>query len=97
VIIQLAEGRWGSGTLRKRVWRKTQLDHYKGNVPEFVLSRALEIKREAPETSFEVMSLVQETTNKAPEPLPDPFLIARHGNETYFIDVWDEKEYEKEL
>jgi len=58
------------------------------NVPPFVLRKAIDIKRACPEVKLMVESISSD---------PDPFLVAKLGRETYYIEVWDEKDFEKEL
>lgn len=69
-------------------WRSTPLRKYKGEVPEFALSHALEIKERVPGVEFEVEVLSVD--------IYDPFLIACCGKERFYIDVWDERDFEKQ-
>jgi hypothetical protein len=92
-------GNWGRGTRTAHTWERIPLPYYQGNVPEFVLSRALEIQQRVPGVQFDVIQLTDTTESKAPVRLIDPFLIAylgeqSHPTEHYYIDVWDEKDYE---
>lgn len=84
----------GKRTTRK--WVSSQLKDYAGNVPEFALDRALRIQAACPRASFSVSQLYEEIES-IPRPLPDPFLIVTLGIESYYVDVWDEKEYEAKL
>lgn len=90
------ESHWGTGDRRVRAWETYPLRSYLGNVPEFVLDKAISIAKVLPTAEFQIVQLV-ETTDRKPRPLPDPFLLVSLGNERYFIDVWDEKEYEKTI
>jgi len=67
-------------------WRRTKLSKYRGEVPEFALSRAIEIKEHLPKARFYVDEL---TVDKR----YDPFLVAACGREKFYIDVWDEPEF----
>jgi hypothetical protein len=69
-------------------WERTALDSYKAPVPEFVLSKALQIKEELPDAQFFVDSCRFH---------PDPFLAVKLGNEMFYIEVWDEPEFESKL
>jgi hypothetical protein len=112
------------GSRQQRVWRTYALSGYKGSVPEHVLSRALEIKREFPKVHLSIQQLVEEK-REGVKRLVDPFLVAEHLEaknenrenasiftmnsfwfdvrqqepplERFYIDVWDEKEYERTL
>jgi hypothetical protein len=70
-------------------WRRTKLAKYQGEVPEFALSRAIEIKERLPKVRFYVDELTVEKRY-------DPFLIAACGRERFYIDVWDEPEFSSE-
>lgn len=71
-------------------WRKVPLAQYKGTVPEFALSRAIEIKERLPKAEFFVEELVIEKRY-------DPFLVVVRGRERFYIDVWDERDFEATL
>jgi hypothetical protein len=83
------------GTRTVRKWAQCNLSAYQGNVPEFVLAKAIAIKETRPGVNFSVDQLFEE--REVIERDPDPFLIAQLGDEHYYIDVWDEKEYEAQL
>jgi hypothetical protein len=68
-------------------WRCTKLAKFKGEIPEFALSRAVEIKERLPKARFYVEELTVEKRY-------DPFLIVACGRERFYIDVWDEAEFE---
>ncbi len=65
------------------------LREYDGEVPEYALSRALEIKERMPSAEFDVEELRVSKRY-------DPFLIVHCGRERFYIEVWDEKPFEKE-
>jgi hypothetical protein len=71
----------------RATWRCTKLAKYRGAIPEFALSRAVEIKERLPKARFYVEEL---TVDKR----YDPFLIVACGRERFYIDVWDEPEFE---
>jgi hypothetical protein len=79
-----------SGSIVHAHWRKIPLAKYKGTVPEFALSRAIEIKERLPKAEFFVEELVVEKRY-------DPFLLVVRGRERFYIDVWDEREFEATL
>jgi hypothetical protein len=96
LLTVLVTGQWEHGDRRTTSWKTAYLRLYGGNVPEFALVRALTIKQELPAAEFLVEQLYTETQHRA-VPEPDPFLVVVLGNERYYIDVWDEKEYEAQL
>jgi hypothetical protein len=75
------------GTYVRATWRTVPLQRFEGEVPAFALSRALEIKERMPGAEFEVEELRVEKRY-------DPFLVARCGRERFYIDVWEEEEFE---
>jgi len=82
---------WGhvmaAGSFVHARWRKVPLAKFQGSVPEFALSRAIEIKERLPKVEFYVEELVVDKRY-------DPFLIATCGRERFYIDVWDERDFE---
>jgi hypothetical protein len=75
------------GSYVRARWERVPLPAFEGEVPEFALSHALEIKDKMPTATFEVEELRVEKRY-------DPFLIASCGKERYYIDVWDEHSFE---
>lgn len=67
-------------------WSHTKLSDYTEPIPEFVLSKAVEIKEKLPTVEFHIHHLSI--------PKADPFLIAVLGKELYFVEVWDEPRFE---
>ena len=60
------------------------------NVPEFVSAKVGENTSSLPEATFTVEQLHSERH------LYDPFLIASYGEESYYVDVWNEPLFERE-
>lgn len=90
------------GTRKVWSWKKIAISYYEGTIPEFALMKAVAIKEKNPNVSIYVDQLMlshQDAGKNAWEIARDldPFLVVNLGNETYHIDVWDEKEYEKVL
>lgn len=79
-----------------RHWHMVSLSGFDGTVPEFVLDRALLIKCKVPSAEFYIDQLFLDVEHTR-IPDRDPFLVVRLKDETYWIDVWDEKEYEATL
>lgn len=96
--IAVGESQKGLGTGSRVVvrWRDTPISRYTGNIPEHILDKAVAIKTASPTAEFTVFYLVKET-NERENPLPDPFLEVTIEGQSAFIDVWDEKEYEKSI
>jgi hypothetical protein len=72
-------------------WNLRPLAGYDQPVPEFVLEKALEVKRAFPNVTLEVDTLMLRTYKEVPV---DPFLVVSYGRERYYIEVWDEPEFE---
>lgn len=68
-------------------WQRSNLK-FASDVPAFVLRKAIQIKLAAPECKLFVETLANH---------PDPFLVVKQGNEEYYVEVWDEKEFEERL
>ena len=92
------DDQWGHGERKITLWEKAKLGDYQGNVPEFALSKALSIKRAVPDAEIGVRYLVEKYEHKPvpPRPRPDPFIYARLGDEFYYFDWWNERNYDGE-
>lgn len=66
-------------------WNDTKIERYREPIPEFVLNKAVQLKRECPEVTFTVEHLDEN---------PDPFLIAKLKDEKFYIEVWEEPRFE---
>lgn len=73
-------------------WKEIPLDKYKKAVPTFVLNKAVQIAEEMPTAEFAIEEMV--TTRHRIQLNPDPFLIVSYGDEKYYIEVWDEPDFE---
>ncbi len=60
------------------------------NVPEFISAKVGEITSSLPEAIFTVEQLRSERQ------LYDPFLIVSYSEESYYVDVWNEPEFERD-
>jgi hypothetical protein len=59
-------------------------------VPEYVWAKAREIAGLVPEANFTVEQLQSERR------IYDPFLMVSYADESYYIEVWDESEFERQ-
>lgn len=84
------------GSRITRKWARISIREYDGTIPEFALRKAVQIKTETPSAVFYIDQLYQESERHVVLD-PDPFLLVTLNDETYYIDVWDEKEYEAKL
>lgn len=99
IISSFVFGCWQDGRRRTRVtrdWKSYPINAYNGALPVFVLNTAVTLKREIPEVGLSVERL-EETVSSwtPPRATPDPFLRATLGNEDYYVEVFDESEFEK--
>jgi hypothetical protein len=69
-------------------WVKTPLERAT-NVPEFVKAKAQKIATRLPEATFTVEELRSERRAY------DPFLIVAYGDESYYVEAWDESDFER--
>jgi hypothetical protein len=68
----------------RAVWEVVPKPYYRGRIPAAVTLTLCEIEANLPKVDFVVHRLVQNRK------VLDPFIEARHGDESYFIAVWDE-------
>ncbi|HEV7522972.1 MAG TPA: hypothetical protein VGP89_17860 [Candidatus Angelobacter sp.] len=73
---------------RQAIWRTSDIDGYSKPIPEYVIEKALQIKKACPEVQFQIEELTV---------VPDPFLIAVLGKVRRYIEVWDEPKFEGSL
>ena len=59
------------------------------DVPKFVKAKAREIANLLPEATFTVKQLRNE------KKIYDPFLIVSYADESYYVEVWEEPEFER--
>jgi len=82
-------------------WMRTKIDEYKEPIPEFVLDKAIQIKKAVPDVAIFV-----EWLNES----PDPFLVVctqtqresgaykySEDVEAYYVEAWDEPKFEGRL
>lgn len=90
---------WQDDTMRvqvSRTWQRLHLHGFAGYVPEHVIEKAIQIKTEVPDAQFSIDVLQQQETRwAAPRTLRDPFLIVTHGQEWFYVDVWEEPKFER--
>lgn len=79
-----------------RTWLSTEISRYTGEIPLHVLSKALQVKKAVPDATLWIEYLAQsKETYEAPRVLHDPFLRVERAKESYYIEVWDESEFER--
>lgn len=85
--------RWRMFPLRKNDY--SLLGSYDGEVPVFVLNKAMQIQ----DACYSTVSFFidQRITAQRARYLRDPFLVAQCGSEQYYIEVWDEPKFEATL
>ncbi len=77
------------GSFVRAYWRRVELSRYGGDIPAFAISRAVEIKQRLPQALFYVEELIVDKQY-------DPFLLVQCGRERFYVDVWDERDFERE-
>lgn len=68
-------------------WQRFRLKGYNDHVEPFVLDRAMQIVLLEPQTELFIEKMVE---------VKDPFLVAKIREEEYYIDVFDEPEFESQ-
>lgn len=66
-------------------WGRTPIRYYTEEIPEFVLNKAIQIKKALPTVGVYVEHLVDQ---------PDPFLVVASGGEEFYVEVWMEPGFE---
>ena len=84
------------GTRLTWSWNKVGLRAYNRPVPDFVLNKAVQIAEVLPQAIF-CVDYLHATEERAEIVDPDPFLTVIVDKEEYYIDVWDEREFEDTL
>jgi len=69
-------------------WVRVPLEEVR-DVPKFVKAKAREIANLLPEATFTVKQLRNE------KKIYDPFLIVSYADESYYVEVWEEPEFER--
>lgn len=77
-----------------RKWSRCEISRYNQLIPAHILSKVLEINKALPDASFHVDCLVKEVEYEVPIRLQDPFLLVTLGQESFYLDVWEEPEFE---
>jgi len=70
-------------------WESTDIEKYVDPIPEFALSRAVELRERLPKARFKIEFPVRNEIPKS-----DPFLLMTYGSEEYYLEVWDEPRFE---
>jgi len=89
-------------------WQRVSLYGFQAAVPEFVLEKALTIKEDCPTVSFYIDQLITKVDAQDARRINaekdaailrriDPFLVAQLNDEEYYIEVWNERAYERTL
>lgn len=97
VEVSRAINQSSSRALLKMGWIRIPLNMYDEEIPVHVLDRAISVKEHIPEAKFYVVSFDPERANAQIAILDDPFLEVTVGSESYYIDVWDEPDFEAKL
>jgi hypothetical protein len=91
---------WGfGGSFSGPQWSATPISKYTDAIPEFVVNKAVQIKRALPDVQIFIRHLTEDK---------DPFLEVTlgeadswnaddNGSERYFIEVWEEPKFEGRL
>ncbi len=86
----------GSGHRTIVDWRWCPLQEFSGDIPEYVLYKAIQIKKAFPDVELRIDYLTKEDwgSGSTSEILPNFFLVARCRSESYYVNFWDKKKYE---
>jgi hypothetical protein len=66
-------------------WPLIAINNYRNPIPEFALSKAVELKERFWLAEFFVQPF---------DDRPDPFLVMKYKGETFWVEVWEEHEFE---
>jgi hypothetical protein len=87
-VIRFWDTPWGLCFYTCLRWVRVPLEEVR-NVPEFVKAKASEIANLLPDATFTVEQLRTE------KKIYDPFLIVSYVDESYYVEVWEEPEFEQ--
>ncbi len=94
IILAITSGsEWGTGTRKVWQWVSNDISRYSGVIPDHVLNTALAIREAVPLAAFDIVGL-EAGNERNPKVVrdPDPFLRVRLGNESYYVEQWDERD-----
>src|SRR5713101_5483681 len=87
-VIRFWDTLWGPRYYTCLRWVRVPLEEVR-DAPEFVKAKAREIANLLPDATFTVEQLRSE------EKKYDPFLIVSYADESYYVEVWEEPEFER--
>jgi len=87
-VIRFWETLWGPLFYTCLRWVRLPLEEVR-DAPEFVKAKTREIANLLPDASFTVEQLRSE------KKVYDPFLIVSYAEESYYVEVWEEPEFEQ--
>lgn len=76
-------------------WATVPIEEYRQDIPDFVMRKAIQIKEKMPAAQIVIEELTAKKERVARR--YDPFLVAKFENEKYYIEVWNEREFEDEV
>ena len=80
-------------------WASSTIQEYGlDRLPPFAIDTAVKIKEAVPDVKMIVEYLV-EKREEMPKPVwtTEPFLVAQRGAEIYYLEVWDERDFERHI
>jgi len=87
-VIRFWETLWGPRYYTCLRWVRVPLEKVR-DAPEFVKAKAREIANLLPDATFTVEQLRSEKKKY------DPFLIVSYADKSYYVEVWEEPEFER--
>src|SRR6266852_2645256 len=87
-VIRFWDTPWGPRFYTCLRWVRVPLGKVR-NAPGFVKAKAREIANLLPDATFTVEQLRRE------KKIYDPFLIVSYADESYYVEVWEETEFER--
>src|SRR2546422_11275790 len=87
-VIRFWDTPWGPRFYTCLRWVRVPLEKVR-DAPEFVKAKAREIANSLPDATFTVEQLRSEKR------IYDPFLIVSYADESYYVEVWEEPEFER--
>ncbi len=87
-VIRFWDTPWGPRFYTCLRWVRVPLGKVR-DAPEFVKAKAREIANLLPDATFTVEQLRSE------KKIYDPFLIVSYADESYYVEVWEEPEFER--
>lgn len=82
---------------RYLIWQRSSLQDYQNEIPVFALERALTVDTGLQGSGICFTDLYVEFLGREAPKAKDPFLVLRSNGRDYYLDVWEEGQFERKV